>query len=268
MNRKVSATDAAIADLRETLSGDIGAKQLEEAMLRLARWRARLLGNTVLAQSGSTVAAGPFAGMVYDVLPEDETRVPRLLGCFESTLAPVIEAICASDPRLIIDVGAGEGFYAVGLAMRLPLTTVWARDSNRAALELCEHLAETNGVAGRVKTGGKLTHADFDICRAQHTVVLCDIEGGEDALLDPDRAKGLRRADILVEVHEDIRPGLTDRMIARFEATHDIRRFDRHASTDALPAWMEGLSDLDRLLALWETRPAPTPWLWMTARHR
>jgi hypothetical protein len=33
-----------------------------------------------------------------------------------------------------------------------------------------------------------------------------------------------------------------------------------------LPEWMEGLSDMDRLLALWEWRTGPTPWLWMQRR--
>jgi hypothetical protein len=29
---------------------------------------------------------------------------------------------------------------------------------------------------------------------------------------------------------------------------------------------MQELSDLDRLLALWEWRSGPTPWLWMEAQ--
>ena len=34
-------------------------------------------------------------------------------------------------------------------------------------------------------------------------------------------------------------------------------------SDSALPDWMAEMSDLDRLLALWEWRTGPTPWLWM-----
>ena len=53
--------------------------------------------------------------------------------------------------------------------------------------------------------------------------------------------------------------------MARFAATHRITQIDRKLDDAALPDWMEELSDLDRLLALWEWRGGPTPWLWLEA---
>ena len=85
-------------------------------------------------------------------------------------------------------------------------------------------------------------------------------------LLDPVRAPGLLSADILVEVHDGQLPGLLTTLTDRFRATHDITRIDRQLAPDALPPWTEALSDLDRLLMLWEWRSTPTPWLWM--RHK
>ncbi|MEJ6398159.1 class I SAM-dependent methyltransferase [Yoonia sp. 208BN28-4] len=256
------------AEILRLLEGDPDPAKLNAALRYLAKWRSRLLENTLVAQSGTRVMSGPFEGMAYDTPASEGTRIARLLGCYEKSLAPVIEDIIATAPPLIIDVGCAEGFYAVGFATRLPDTIIWARDSNDAAIEKCQTLAETNGVAERVKTGGKLTHADFDICRAQPTTIICDIEGAEEALLDPDRAKGLRRADILVEVHDGMIPGLSDTLTERFEDTHTITRLERAFSSDSLPDWMDGFSDMDRLLALWEWRAGPTPWLWMQAMRR
>ena len=107
--------------------------------------------------------------------------------------------------------------------------------------------------------------ADFTLCTRQKTVVICDIEGAEAALLDPAAAPGLSHADILVECHDLMQPGLTALLTARFQPTHHVTRIDRLISA-TLPPWMEELSDLDRLIALWEWRGGPTPWLWMQAR--
>ncbi len=269
MSKPSPINETTLAALRDILEGPASQAQLNEALRLLAKWRAHLLENTLLAQNGTVVPSGPFAGLDYAVKSTEGGRVPRLLGCYEATLHPIFEAIIAAEPSLIIDVGCAEGYYAVGLATRLPNATIWARDTSQTAQERCAELSEINGVAGRVKVGGLLTHADFDICRAQHTVVICDIEGAEAELMDPEKAKGLRRADILIEVHEsDPKSSLLDKLETRFAETHHAERVFRHTDSASLPDWMQGLSDMDRLLALWEWRSLPTPWLWLTAKHR
>lgn len=247
----------------DALDGTPSPDTLNAALVVLARWRADLLENTLAAQDGNTITAGPFAGMIYPAQPHTTARAPRLTGSYESCLAPVIAQIIADAPPLIMDIGCGDGYYAVGLARALNNTIVWARDADDAARAACEALSTANYVQGRVKIGGKLTHADFDICRAQHTVILCDIGGDEDALLDPERAKGLRRADILVEVHESTQADLTNKIADRFSDTHHISIYSQTFSSDPLPDWMDGMTDLDRLLAVWEMRRHPVRWLWM-----
>ena len=229
----------------------------------LAKWRSELVGNTILERSGTRVLHGPFKGMDYAVRASEGSRAARLLGAYEASLAPVIEAIIARDYPLVIDVGCAEGYYAVGLALRMPNSRIMARDDNPKAQDLCRIHAARNGVEARVEIGGRMEHADFSICTAQATLVLCDIEGAEADLLDPIAAPGLLQADILVESHEVMRPGLTDLITRRFAPTHTITRIDRQLAPETLPAWMESFSDLDRLIALWEWRGGPTPWLWM-----
>lgn len=250
-------------DVMDILAGDPSPARLNTALRRLAKWRATLLENTLVAKSGTTVLSGPFRGMTYALRATEGSRIARLLGAYEAGLAPVIETIIARAYPIVIDVGAAEGYYAVGLARRMPGSRILARDSDPAAQIRCGELAAANGVADRIEIGGHIGHADFAICAALPTVVLCDIEGAEDALLDPVAAPGLAHADILVEVHEGMMPGLIDRLQARFAPTHAITRIDRVLAPETLPAWTETLSDLDRLLLLWEWRSSPTPWLWM-----
>lgn len=255
------------AHLMQLLEGEPSAKKLNSALRFLAKWRSQLVENTLVARSGETILAGPFAGMAYPVRASEGARIARLLGAYEASLRPVIETIVETAYPLVIDVGSAEGYYAVGLALRMPGSRVMARDTDPEALRRCAELARANGVEARVETGGRLTHAELDVCRTVRTVILCDIEGAERDLLDPARAPGLVHADVLVEVHEGMDPGLLGTLEDRFALTHEIRRIGRALDPAALPPWMEALSDMDRLLALWEWRASPTPWLWMTARE-
>ena len=250
-------------DLRKLAQAEPSHDMLVAALRHLAKWRSHLVAETLQKMSGDTVLSGPFQGMRYGVRAAEGTRSARLIGCYEAAIAPVIEAIVKRAYPLVIDVGAAEGYYAVGLARRMPEARILARDANPFAQNLCRKLAEMNGVSDRVEIGGAMAHADFDICTAQPTVIICDIEGAEEDLLDPALAPGLLSADILVEVHEGMKPGLAEKIARRFRPTHKVRRFERRIDDSGLPDWMDQLSDMDRLLAVWEWRASPTPWLWM-----
>lgn len=263
MAEPTELTRQATAELARLAAGPPSPATLNRALRQLAKWRSQLLANTLVRHSGTRVQSGPFAGMDYPVRAAEGARVTRLLGAYEASLDPVIETIVARAYPLVIDIGCAEGFYAVGLARRMPDARILARDTSARALALCRDLAAVNGVADRVEPGGLFSHADFALCLPGPAVVICDIEGAEEALLDPVAAPGLAGADILVEVHEAMRPGLTARLAARFAASHHITRLDRRLAPDRLPPWAETLSDLDRLLLLWEWRAGPTPWLWM-----
>jgi hypothetical protein len=259
-------TIAATNGLRKLAEQSPDPVHLTAALRHLAKWRSELVSNTISARTEDRIVAGPFKGMHYGVRASEGSRSARLLGVYEASLAPVIEEVVARGYPVVVDVGSAEGYYAVGLALRLTQARVLARDDNPRAQELCRALAQLNGVADRVEVGGRMGPADFDVCLAQRTLVICDIEGAEEELLDPALAPGLERADILVECHDTLHPGLTDRIAARFAATHQVTRIGRALDAAALPGWMEEWSDLDRLIALWEWRAGPTPWLWMTAK--
>lgn len=261
-----SLTEGVTMELRRLLARAPSQQNLNAALRHLAKWRAHLVENTLVAKSGDRVLSGPFKDMSYGLRASEGARSARLLGCYEAGLAPVIEQIIATAYPLVIDVGCAEGYYAVGLARRMPQTRVLARDASDKAQALCADLAAQNDVAAQIAIGGLMQHADFDICKAQPSVVICDIEGAEGDLLDPLRAPGLRHADILVEVHEGMQAGLTAVLQSRFAQSHNIQHIGRVTESAALPDWMETLSDMDRLLALWEWRSGPTPWLWMTRK--
>lgn len=261
-------TQKIYADLTQLMAQPQSPQTLERILRLMAKWRSSVMRNTIQKLDGLVVQSGPFQGMQYLASASEGSTAARILGVYEASLHPIIEQICLRDYAQIIDVGCAEGYYAVGLARRMPHARIFAHDSNPAARQKCAELAALNGVVDQVQIGGEIGHSDFDICTHAPTLVVCDIEGGEAQLLDPERAHGLLAADILVEVHDCFTPQLSQTIAKRFADSHKLQILHRQLKGDALPAWMDSLSDLDRLMALWEWRAGPTPWLWMQLKDR
>ena len=95
---------------------------------------------------------------------------------------------------------------------------------------------------------------------------MCDIEGAERELLDPEQYPALRRMDVIVELHDCLVPGLSQLIPERFAASHDITLVKQAGRAKPLPPLFDKLSQLDQLLAVWEWRSGPTPWAIMLAR--
>jgi SAM-dependent methyltransferase len=232
----------------------------------LAIWRSRMIAEAIVRRLGSKVLAGPFAGMIYSTEATEGALAPRLLGTYESELHPHLEALTARGVDCVIDVGCAEGYYAVGLARLLPQAAVYAFDLDPAALKACRALAEQNDVAERVETSDSFTPQTPQAFADRRCLMIMDVEGAEDDLLRPDLAPALAGMSLIVETHDVIRPGVRERVIARFAATHDIVQVDPGPKPQVLPEFLRGASHLDQLLAVWEFRAGPTPWLVMTPK--
>jgi 2-polyprenyl-3-methyl-5-hydroxy-6-metoxy-1,4-benzoquinol methylase len=131
--------------------------QLNNALRLMSKWRSVLIQNTLLKQQGTVVMQGPLAGM--DFLPQsaEGCHIAKLLGCYEQPLQPFIEEAIASAYPTILNIGCAEGYYAVGMARRMPNTQVLAFDLNPKAQEVCTTLAQKNGVSDRFKETHHIT---------------------------------------------------------------------------------------------------------------
>lgn len=229
----------------------------------LCQWRSIILANTYVRREGPRVHGGLFEGMAYVAQSTEGALMPRLLGTYEAELHPHIRGFLAEGVDCIVDVGCAEGYYAVGLARLDEGVVVHAHDVDPAAQAACAALAERNGVAERVRVGGVLQPQDFEAFAGRRTLAIVDIEGGEGDLLRPDLSPALRRMPIIVETHDLHRKGVLAELLERFSASHHIERVDQKPKVFQAPAWMDELNELDRLIAVWEWRVQPTPWLVM-----
>jgi len=239
---------------------------LNNVLRLLGIWRSRVLANTFIAHHGPRILGGPFAGMEYVSEATEGSLIARLLGTYESELHPHLRALAEAGLDCVVDVGCAEGYYAVGLARMMPQVTVHAFDIDARARAACTDLAARNGVADRVVVGGEFAPDGFQAFAGRRVLVMVDAEGAEVDILQPQMSPALAGMNVIVETHDLYRRGALATMIERFSPTHDIVRVDQQPKTFDMPPWLQGLPHLDQLLAVWEWRARPTPWLVMTPK--
>lgn len=234
---------------------------LNNALRLLAKYRSALIQGTLLQAHGSVVLSGPFAGMEFVEQSTEGCHIPKLLGCYEQQLHPVLMNATQRGYEAILNIGCAEGYYAVGLARLMKDARVVARDTDATALAAVAELARRNKVADRIETGGLFRPEDFAVWDGQKVLVVCDVEGAELDLLQPDIAPVLAGMDLIVECHESPKRPVLEELARRFAATHQMWRIRQHPQAVALPEIFASLGHLDQLLAVWEWRSEPTPWL-------
>jgi precorrin-6B methylase 2 len=239
------------------------------SLLRLVgRWRSHMLANVYVHLQGRRIWSGPFEGMDYVDQATEGALIPRLIGTYESELHPHLAAFAAEGLDCVIDVGCAEGYYAVGLARMMPGVTVYAYDIDEKARVACAELAARNGVGDRVIVGGEFKPDGFEAFAGKRTLVLVDTEGAEVDILQPHLSPALAGMNLIVETHDVYTPHALATMTQRFAPTHDIVRVDQQPKTFEMPPFLKPMTHLDQLIAVWEWRQQPTPWLVMRPKAK
>jgi hypothetical protein len=172
--------------------------------------------------------AGPFSDMQCLDEATGSAFFPKMVGTYELEIRDAIEWMVNYKPDLVVNVGCAEGYYAVGMARRLPKAKVVAFDIESRARRLTHKLASINNVETRVGIGRKCTVSNLEpLCAAaQKPAIIVDCEGFEDHLLVPQHVPSLAKTVILVEVHDCFAPGVSQRLRERFADTHSIQQYD------------------------------------------
>ena len=211
----------------------MGLGPVDKAMRFLTYQRKRVMRRKIEARLreqglyGDEVIRGPFRGMRYPAGKYVSARFEKIIGACEQEIHPLIDRLAATKRyEEIINVGAAEGSYVVGLARIFKAARVICYEGLADEREQCRGMVEANGVADRVDIRGYCTAEDLAALRpGPNTLVWMDIDTGERQVLDPAKVPWLRNADILVELHDCLEPGLSALIRGRFESTHRIERF-------------------------------------------
>jgi hypothetical protein len=219
---------------------------------------------------GAVVQGGPFRGMRYLTESLGSPLLPKLAGSYEAEIHPAIEEICKTGkPINIIDIGCDEGYYVVGMALRMPSARVFGFDINTASQEKCRQLARMNGVEDRVTVEGLLTPSRLNEILQPGDLVICDCEGCEYALIDPAQAPALRNVNMIVELHDSdlLELNITPTILSRFRESHTVE-LKTTGPRDASQWPAVGFLDSPlRELAIDEGRVKGQQWAWLKAKR-
>lgn len=221
-------------------------------LVRHIRWRWQMLRRIYwpqfyLAQFlPGVVQSGPFTGMKYGRLATGSVVLPKLTGTYECELHPVLASWNLDQYDVCIDVGAGEGYYAVGVCHCNPGIQMIAYEQSFWGRNRIRRLARRNGVLARVNIKGRCEpeYLQESLLQGKRVLLIMDVEGYEAVLMDPERVPALKNVDFIVEMHPERIGPMDSVLYQRFENSHHLVRIPRqiHKSIPAgvrLPGRLE-----------------------------
>ncbi len=231
-----------------------------------------LLIDQLNKKTNRIVQAGPFKGMKLVAFPEQYSLrsenhygwdAHQLLGCLEEELHGSIEQAIQRAPEIVVNVGCGEGYYAIGLARRLPHAEVYAFDTSEEARELCRKAAKENHVENRVRIKGACNEKELlKLARSgKKILLLMDCEGEELKILTPSCIEALCHADVIVECHDFQNPLITPTLIQLFMKSHHIEMIKEGPRNPSAIPLLQTFDSFDRWLCMCEFRPMVMWWL-------
>lgn len=244
---------------------------MSEALNNYIHWnwqRRTELTNLIFERTNGKIFQGPFKGM--KILPKwvwgDGDTAGKLLGLYECELFDSVEDAISKNPDITLNIGCAEGYYGIGMAMRTGNLSVLF-DISQPTIAIARENAQLNKV-NKIQFS---TDCKADVYRnylekADRPFIIMDCEGAEEELLDLNAIPELIKTSVLVESHDCNRPGLTDKLISRFQETHNIKVIKQGAK-DPYNDLTEDLPDYDKMILCCEARPSTMRWLYMTPKQ-
>lgn len=252
---------------------EVAALQITQAQRELfsketVAERRERISSLVFEQFQGQVQLGPFQGMKLSGNPHwgISDRASMLLGLYEKEVMEQLLALSAKSNQTFIDIGAADGYYAVGLTMAKKFKKSICFEATELGQKVIAENAEVNGVAGQIEIHGIADDAALEKISRQElegAVVLVDIEGAEFEVLNRANLEKLSRSHLVIEVHnwiEGFKPKY-ERLLK--EASEFFNLSVLKVGQRELPEipLLEKFPDDNRWLMLSEGRPNRMRWL-------
>lgn len=233
-------------------------------------WSRKLeLLDIICQKTNNTVIQGPFKNM--KILKKfswgDGDTSGKLLGLYESELHQYIEQALNNNPDVFVNIGCAEGFYGIGLALRNPNVTSALFDINDQAISIARENAYINNVHNiQFNSNCSIDNIKSYLVNKNHPLIIIDIEGHENTLLNPNIIPELLNSSIIVESHDCIIPNTTQNIINQFKFTHNIYQISQGPKNPYIDI-IHDLPDIDKMILCMEFRPSTMSWLYMVPNY-
>ena len=178
-----------------------------------------------------TVRYGPFSGLNLGRSHAWSSRdlASKLFGVYEQEVTTQLVRV-SKNKRVLIDIGAADGYYAVGAVLGNLFERCIAFEANQESRRVLENVSELNGVRPKLEIHGLASEKsilrvleDLDLSQ---TVMLVDIEGGEFELFTNPILQRISLMTLVIELHDwmvDNGVVKKESLILALEKTHSVR---------------------------------------------
>ena len=219
------------------------------------------------------IAYGPFKGMKLseDVWWSKNDRITQTLGIYEEHVLNKLIFFSREGSKRFIDIGAADGYFAVGMAFSKTYPEVYAFEIEPKGQERIKQNATRNSCRTSVNVYGEANIASLKklINKEFKSTLLIDIEGAEYNLLNTEMLSLLSGNYIICELHpwlvdngDELQRNLLERASKKF---HVELIFRETYAPNLFPEFND-LSDGERLVAVGEGRGKNMQWLVLTPK--
>lgn len=186
-----------------------------------------------------------------------------ILGIYEQE---VIATLNQNKGRILINLGAGDGFYAIGAVKSGLFEESIAFEMHPESQSLIVDNAKLNGIE-KISIYGLATKNFWVSLKInpddlEKTVVISDIEGDEFEIFDETTFSYFGKSVLIIEIHDWVENGLQkiQTLIDASRSTHDYKILTTGARNPSEFGELADLSDNERWLLCSEGRPLLMKW--------
>ena len=129
----------------------------------------------------------------------------KIYGFYENKIQEKLKEI---KKPILIDIGAADGFFAIGCLYSKLSKYCYAFEQNETSRLALHKTAEINKVSNQISIMGKVDNQSFlsslpNDLELSKTVILCDIEGEEYNFFSETILKKLKKCNLIIEIHNE-----------------------------------------------------------------
>lgn len=185
------------------------------------------LQKKLCSHSNNRIINGFFKGLKYET--PNNFSFDIIAGTYEKELYPLLEKL--KHFNYLIDIGAGDGYYAAGFLYKYNNLKVYAFEMQSNRKKLLLNNLDINNIKSEKcevldKADPQNLNAILDKIEIKNnTLIIMDVEGYEEILMDLNSIPLLKNCTILVEVHEHLVEGISELLKNRFRNTHNMETY-------------------------------------------
>ena len=218
--------------------------------------------------NGYNVAYGEFKGMNVENSNywSNTDMITFILGTYEQPVVNQLIQFGKQNNSVFIDIGAGDGYYSVGMAYSNFFKKIYTFEIDHNSQERIKKNAQTNNCIDKINILGEANYFSLKNIINNHktSVVKIDIEGSEFELLNEEVLILLSKSFIVVELHPlNLVDGEYEekRLLEKCKKYFDLSWIRRENYNPNFFKELYKFTDEERLIALGEGRSSNMRWL-------